>query len=982
MAGLDWGGGSSSGSSTSSSGGLNWGASAQAKSGAAPDPNQQIANDFARGIATLKQFAPEKAARLQTLYDQYGSDIPQAALNKAGLNSTNAYGGVLGSISRQVEKGTTGALGVAGRALGSAQQAIFQAVHPTGGQSRLAGLRYLDPTAIATGKARIAQAAGLGGELPEQQSLSQVLGKKAPSNPITKTLFNVANFVGGAALDPATYVTLGTGSLAKEGLGITAEVGGREAAQTVAKGGFKALDDVTRSSVESAIKSKLGEKGAGRVFDTLANGNAKLHALGQNFGPTGLPIRNEAILGRAELGDLQRSAVAEAEKPAVQQSLAGLGEGAPLAATQTGSIGANQAAKSLARASADTAASERAAQAATGQGLYAAVPNSTAARLKAAVIPRSVLDPATRDAFYHTAQAAEGAANLATSDAAKRFIDGSAGLTHSTADQILDAVKQLPEVSQESLRQLSAKSPADWQPTLNALADETRRVGNPEAIAKANGIDKLFEHLVAAPIRAQMGDAVRAGLESQGLDVARPDIARALEDWGAVKNVGTELNPGGKLLTAYRRAALRTPGYFARNLFNDTTSVLQEALSHKYGAREVPGAISDSAKIVGALEGHQSKDWADVLGPDLAKEAEELTGRNVTGGTSYTLGAKGAVENPRRVLSPIRLFDPVAKIGNRLSEQARIALYLIERRSGASVDSAADAVVRALGDYQDYTPFERKILKDHVVPFYKYHRFNTPFQLAKMLTSPKIPAAVLSLNRQFGSSEQASGPLPERIIQGMGLPLPGGRHFVVPPTGVEAALQIANVPAQVVSALPGVNRFSGKLQDSEGGLTSAGRTVAGLIGGPTTGGVVKEVLQWASGNNFMTGAPLTDQQKWRSTITDMLPEVGRVLRLSSASQSDWPRIILSMMVGIQEMDVTQASQRSEVYRRLDVLNKLLKDAETDGNTNNLLSQLGVTKSSRVTIPTLTNLKKGATLQNPVPAKTKAGAGLNWGGGGK
>ncbi len=295
---------------------------------------------------------------------------------------------------------------------------------------------------------------------------------------------------------------------------------------------------------------------------------------------------------------------------------------------------------------------------------------------------------------------------------------------------------------------------------------------------------------------------------------------------------------------------------------------------------------------------------------------------------------------------------------------------MASRESGLSADAAADVVKKTLGDYSDYTVFEKKILRDHAVPFYKFHRFNTPFQLAQLIMNPRVAAAEMTAQRTFANEEDPlPGALPSRLAQNPVLALGGGK-FLQPSTGLDAALQVAEPITQIASNAPLLKNIPGAEQfQGEQGLT--GKGVLGLMGGPTLGGITKTLSEWTTSEDFFTGAPLSDRQKWQKLVRDMLPEFGRAMRFSRADSDSLPNILLSVLLGTTKIDVTDAQMRGEVYRRLDVLKKLLNDAEIDGQSASFLEKSGFTDTERGDLPTLTELRDQGAVPE-LPKKGKSG----------
>lgn len=965
-------------------GGGSGGGSGKLKAPSAPsvtDPNSQVAQQFARGLATLRKFDPSKANKLEALYKAYGPDIPSEQLTRYGLTPSADADKSLGD---QLKRGAGGLLGFVGKQLSRPGQAVLGAINP-----KQEGDNFLEGAQRGfTGKDNqtLAEAIGFGGGIEGNLSTPK------------KLAFKLANFVGTATVDPLSYVTLGAGTVAKQGLREVASVAGREVTEQVAKKGLRSLAPEARAVIEDSLLKNLGDDAAAKTVSQLEKGVSRVRVAGIDTGiKRGLPIRKAEILGQADIGArLSALKAAEgarpeqlslldsvAELPAdlpfrpnleppvpkgpVQPSLFGehpLEKFAPAGTSLSEAAGAQTRAKldALTERTASRPMPPMAPLPAVAPVVEGAVKPARFSTLKEAFVPRaSVTDPAERFAFNAERAITQGQAHRQTSELAKGFVAATKGMSRNTEQAILEAIQTLPKVDRQGLLDLAKLHP-EWDGPLEALAAGAQRVANPEGLGRARGLGDVFEHLVTQPIRRGMRENLQSRLGQAGLDVNSLEIQKAVDDWAevAIRLRDPALAPGNRLVSAYRRGAVRTPGFFVRNAMTDYLSAMTETLSHKYGLRGSVSAAKEAWAMTRVATKESEKVWASELGEDGAKELIDAIENNVLGSDVFQDVSKGAVSSKRRTLSPLRAFDPVATAGARVSEHARMTLYLAERKSGLSPKAAADIVKKTLGDYSDYTVFEKKILRDHVIPFYRFHRFNTPFQLAKLVTSPRVAAAELTAQRTFANAENPlPGALPARLVKAPVLALGGGK-FLQPSTGLDAAIQAAEPFAQAAASAPGLRNLPGaeSLQSDEG-LT--GRGFLQFIGGPTTAGFVKTLGEWTTSEDFFTGAPLSDRQKWQKLVRDMLPEFGRAMRFSRASEEELPNILLSVLGGISTIDVTEPQMRGEVYRRLDILKKLLNDAEVDGQSASLLEQTGLTKTTRGTLPTLADLRESGQV---------------------
>jgi hypothetical protein len=102
------------------------------------------------------------------------------------------------------------------------------------------------------------------------------------------------------ASDPTTYLSFGASKAAKQGLKVTASTLGKEAAETVAKRGGKALTDAQRSALRDAVVNTASTAGARNPSKTAEK---MLKALDKS-GKGGLKIGGRSVIGgRTAVGE-------------------------------------------------------------------------------------------------------------------------------------------------------------------------------------------------------------------------------------------------------------------------------------------------------------------------------------------------------------------------------------------------------------------------------------------------------------------------------------------------------------------------------------------------------------------------------------------------------------------------------------------------------------------------------------------------------
>lgn len=1009
---------------------LSGGGSDLPKEPAGSDPTRQLASELARAQAAISKIDPKKGRILGDLLAKYGSDIPPEELARAGLKPQDTR-----SLGTQIKQGGLGLLGRVASVLSRPQQTVYGLIKPEKGQGRLSSAWR-----------------GLSGQ-SEYRTLSEMLDKKAPESGrllgLRRGLFKTFDFIGGAATDPTTYVTFGTGAAAKQGISTTArtigreggEQLGREAAETVAKRGLKTLPAEQRSLIEAAIRAEATPQSAARTIKSIESGASRIRFAGKDIpGLRGLPVRGrvaDELVGQAGVGakaaaaeqaaqrlDDAAAQVADAKaarataKQATKESKEILADARKLveqAKGIRGAAGQAQRARSLAfqelkqaraaekAALADLKAAKSAAKdirsVVNAERNFAANAAEEAAkkhRRSIGIGPRRALrDTAERATFTQAAATVSGQTARDVSNAAFRVSEAAkaAGITHGAETALVQEIKTAIEHEARSLAAgsgslsrglsqkqavkifegLAASNPQHAQ-VIEAL---TPRGGlNLDRVAEFKRLDDVFEHGVARPIRSTAQPKLTEAAYRAGLDPIRRDVGGAIDEYvkTRIAPVDQALNPPAlsKAMSLYRRTAIRTPGFFVRNTVTDYLSSATAILGQKYGATEAAKAVPLAWKAARTALKKAPSEW-DQAGAEVAGLLKRASDNGVIASDVFQTEARGAIDQTRRRFSPLKAFDKIAAAGARTSEHARLLLFATSEAQGMSAAKAADVVRKTLGDYSDYSYFERTVMRQHVAPFYKFHRFNTPFQLAQMVLNPKVAAAEFRAQQTFANGEPTLGALPVRLAQSLSLPLGGGK-FLDTNTGLQAALQAATPAVQLGASatqlIPGADRIDALRQLSGGpeGPELAGRTALSFLGGPGVGGIAKELAQQTMATDFYSGRPITERDRMAHLVQSFLPEVARVERLTSSSRDSYLRIALSMMAGITTIDVNDSKQVAEVYRRLDLVRKLVNDAETDGQSEgwmkDFLAQIGLTDLPEADLPTLTELRDQGVLPDP------------------
>jgi len=166
-----------------------------------------------------------------------------------------------------------------------------------------------------------------------------------------------------------------------------------------------------------------------------------------------------------------------------------------------------------------------------------------------------------------------------------------------------------------------------------------------------------------------------------------------------------------------------SPAYHARNVmgnvFNAWVAGLKslrpylDALGIQLGRQGAikAGLSYDEVLRLFREQGLDTTNFFSADGGDIARQLREALGAK----------RKGTLRRAKDVASAIET-------------NAKLALFVDQLNKGAAAEEAARVVKKYLFDYQDLTPFERKLKL--FVPFYTWSRKNIPLQFENMVTQP------------------------------------------------------------------------------------------------------------------------------------------------------------------------------------------------------------------------------------------------------
>ena len=289
------------------------------------------------------------------------------------------------------------------------------------------------------------------------------------------------------------------------------------------------------------------------------------------------------------------------------------------------------------------------------------------------------------------------------------------------------------------------------------------------------------------------------------------------------------------------------------------------------------------------------------------------------------------------ILNKLANWKAIEVSGNAadISENyVRLAAYIKGIRNYGLTDNgqAASYFVKALQfDYADLSDFERNVLKN-IIPFYTWTRRNVPLQFTALLNEPakfnKIAFAQTELQNSFGAEGDQAGMsdiVPQwmrdkmgfvtnidvngnPIVTGFELPAMDLNRYI--PFGFRPTFGFDAVKQNVVSslnpvmktgieALTGVNTFTGAPFPVGGTATPYNINIPGIT------------------NLDKNGKPVMNAQ-WLNATKNLIPPLGRLLRLSDVAGSNKDRIVsnyASSLLGLPLSTLTPSQATGELIAR-------------------------------------------------------------------
>jgi hypothetical protein len=368
---------------------------------------------------------------------------------------------------------------------------------------------------------------------------------------------------------------------------------------------------------------------------------------------------------------------------------------------------------------------------------------------------------------------------------------------------------------------------------------------------------------------------------------------------------------------------------------------LQTAVNPGHHIRNAVGDITMNT-LDGVTNPLRYAQAAKVLGDDTGKQLIKIgRGHLTTEQVRHQFKLKGAKSGMTRVEIGARKFAPAEKI-RELSEAredfTRMAHFIDAlKKEGAHIKSpgsiaaskeleqaaarAAQRVRKFNIDYGDLTEVEKKLFK-RVIPFYTWMRKNIPMQLEALALSPGRQALVPKTLQMMRTLVGDNGEYP--TIGG----LETVPNWIRDMSGVrilgegEGRNGVYFDPARFFPSLEAIDRGIKPLEQlAQGKISDAAKTVAGDFAGDLTL-PLQAGIEMATGVDTFTGNKLQDSSVG-SYVQNSVPALRFLTDIADGKSSVYDK--LNYLTGASLREVTPEQRTGEIRRQQDLIEGQLRD---------------------------------------------------------
>jgi hypothetical protein len=351
----------------------------------------------------------------------------------------------------------------------------------------------------------------------------------------------------------------------------------------------------------------------------------------------------------------------------------------------------------------------------------------------------------------------------------------------------------------EALQRVSPKGAVHWSDVTSRMRTEGwRRIGDDPDLMK---------------IIAEQGGGMRGGLMPQIENYAMPEVYfhefKKMVSMAGQQKVSGALGQAWDKVMGYYVSQQLLPffGFHARNHLGYLTGMHIGGwmADPKYAARDLVTYFKVSRALLRAQFGHP-EDMARFKFHNAATNSEHtleeaLDWATRSGASKGSPFSETFLGESEKIFEKGTWYDPLKQattyipftnsfitmragknIGRLLDETHRLTNFISRLERGDAIDAAAMHTKKYLGDVSGemLTPFEKKVMV-RIMPYYRWFRYNVPFQAEQLIYNPVYRAKLITLKRVldnrargvtgYGVTDLPSDAVPEYIQAAAGVPL-------------------------------------------------------------------------------------------------------------------------------------------------------------------------------------------------------------------
>ncbi len=479
---------------------------------------------------------------------------------------------------------------------------------------------------------------------------------------------------------------------------------------------------------------------------------------------------------------------------------------------------------------------------------------------------------------------------------------------------------------------------ADGTPVLrewdDTLGPGWTKVDVPAVVTDVDGVRTASKVPVPMAVRSEVADDFARIVQVMTDDAAMQHLLKGIDKYmGLWKSYATIPVPFGTGFTLRNMEGNYFNGYWLTNT-NPVWSKRAMGLQRKMwkGRREAadPFAFLDESEAAAAREAFDNGILDSGFYEADLDEAFDLT--------KFGGNKADRLKPWKQEFAPLELGR---RVNTAVEQNARLGVYLGQRAKGLLPEDAASVVRKYLFDYADLSDVDRAAKK--FSPFWTFLRKNTPLQIESIVKQPgKYSNLEHVLQNLSGPHE--SEDMPKWMIDAGAVALPDWAN----PNDETSAWVPDLPPLAAGEVLTPLTKILPVVEGEPDALKELARSLVNAAGVGGVWGVPKALVETAAGGLAFTGRPFFpgeqvttpayleplrklglvgdtipyESQFLAEQAMPLFPKVRGILPTDESDEDKQGRRLASMFTGQSLQPLGEATQRGELYRRLQALQAL------------------------------------------------------------